>query len=547
MRDRFNSMLGLRESLLLPAAVAFAGFGGAVNAAAEAEKAGALGTVDFDVSCAEASQPAFDRALALMHHMMYQQARVAFQGIAEEDPRCAMAHWGIATTLFQPLWSARPSADDLARGEREIDEAEELQPGSERERRLVAATGAFFRDPEAGGWWPRIRRWADAMETAYRASPEDHDTAALYALSRLALSPVAEDRAPLHDEAEAVLRDIYDKVPTHPGAIHYSIHATDVDGRADRALDMVATYGDIAPSVPHALHMPTHIYVRLGRWPEVIQWNQRSAEAALDYPVGGATAFHYAHAADYMLYAHLQRGEDELARKVMQRAFDRHPYQQVFASAFHLAAMPARYAVERREWDEAAALEPRTPEYLPWDNALWAEAMTWFGRGLGELHTGHLEDARAAEKRLAALRDDARKADEQGFATRIEIDRLILAGWIARMEDRPDDAVELVRAAAELEGTIEKHPVTPGALLPPHEALGDLLLDLDRPAEALAAYQASDEVWPRRFNTLLGAARAAKAAGDEEAARAWYEMLLEVAGDSGRVGLSEAKVYLEEA
>jgi tetratricopeptide (TPR) repeat protein len=207
--------------------------------------------------------------------------------------------------------------------------------------------------------------------------------------------------------------------------------------------------------------------------------------------------------------------------------------------------MPARYAVERRQWEEAAALEPRTPDYLPWDNALWAEGMTWLARGLGALHTDDLNRAGEAESRLAALRDAAKEAGEDAFAAYIEIDRLILAGWIARKEDRPDEAVELIREAAKLEGTVEKHPVTPGALLPPYEALGDLLLDLDRPDEALEAYQASNEVWPGRFNTLLGAARAAAAAGDEDAARTWYAELLEVAGSSDRAAVSEAEQHLE--
>jgi tetratricopeptide (TPR) repeat protein len=505
----------------------------------------ALGTVDFQVSCAEATQPAFDRALGFMHHMMYEQARAGFEQVAEADPECAMAWWGIATTRFQPLWPTRPSADELQQGWDEIQKAKELEPASERERNLVMATEAFFRDPETADWWTRLERWADGMETAHQASPDDPDTTALHALSLLALSPVTEERGPLHDEAEALLRAVHEQVPTHPGAIHYSIHATDADGRADNALDMVKAYSDIAPEVPHALHMPTHIYVRLGEWPGVIEWNRRSADAALERPVGDAVSHHYPHATDYILYAHLQRGEDDRALEVLEETLDRDSFQRSFISAFHLAAMPARYAVERRQWEEAAALEPRTPDYLPWDNALWAEGMTWLARGLGALHTDDLNRAGEAESRLAALRDAAKEAGEDAFAAYIEIDRLILAGWIARKEDRPDEAVELIREAAKLEGTVEKHPVTPGALLPPYEALGDLLLDLDRPDEALEAYEASNEVWPGRFNTLLGAARAAAAAGDEDAARTWYAELLEVAGSSDRAAVSEAEQHLE--
>jgi tetratricopeptide (TPR) repeat protein len=502
-----------------------------------------LGTVDFRVSCAEAAQPAFDRALGFLHHMMYEQARAAFEGIAETDPECAMAHWGVATTLFQPLWPTRPSADDLMRGWSEIESAKAMAPSTERERHLLAATEAFFLEPETADWWTRIERWAAAMETAYGAGPEDPDTAALYALSRLALVPVADDRAPLQDEAEIVLRGVYEQIPDHPGAVHYTIHANDATGRADRSLDIVKSYGEIAPDVPHALHMPSHILVRLGDWPGVVAWNQRSADAALQHPAGDAVSHHYLHAADYLLYAFLQGGEDDQAAAVLEEAAAKPNHQASFISAFHSAAMPARYAVERRQWEEAAALEPRSPDYLPWDSALWAEGMSWLARGLGASHGGDLESARAAEARLVALRDKARAGGEQGFATYIEIDRLILAGWIAAQDD-PEGAVKLLRSSADLEGTVEKHPVTPGALLPPYEALGDLLLDLGRPGEALEAYRASSEVWPGRFNTLLGAARAAAAAGDETAASGYYRQLLELAGGSDRAAVSEARQFV---
>jgi tetratricopeptide (TPR) repeat protein len=504
----------------------------------------ALGTVDFGVSCSEAVQPAFDRALSFLHHMMYEQARAAFDEIVDADPDCAMAHWGVATTLFQPLWPTRPSADELRRGWEEIQTAKAEAPATERERHLVAATEAFFREPETADWWTRIERWADAMEAAYRAQPEDPDTAALYALSRLALAPTADDRAPLHAEAETVLRGVYDEVPTHPGAIHYTIHANDAADRADRSLDIVKSYGEIAPEVPHALHMPSHIFVRVGAWPEVVEWNRRSADAALKHPAGDAVSHHFLHAADYLLYAFLQRGADERAAAVLDEAMAQSNHQPSFISAFHAAAMPARYAVERREWAAAAALEPRSPDYLPWDQALWAEGMTWLARGLGSVHTGDLEGAREAEARLATLRDQATAGGEPAFATYIEIDRLILAGWLARAQGEAEEAVELISSAAELEGTVEKHPVTPGALLPPYEALGDLLLDLDRPEEALEAYRASSEVWPGRFNTLLGAARAAAASGDEAAAEDYYGALLELAADSDRPALAEAQQHL---
>lgn len=501
------------------------------------------GEVDFGVSCSESVQADFNRAVAMLHNMMYVTAQEDFEAIAEADPSCAMAYWGIATTLFQPLWGTRPSEEDLQRGWQAINRAQELVD-SDREKYLIESTAEFFREPESAEFWTRIQRWANAMEVAYEANPNDADVAALYGLSRLAIAQTAEDRDPLHDEAEEVLRAVYEQIPSHPGAIHYSIHATDVDGRAENALDMVEAYGKIAPMVPHALHMPTHIYVRLGNWTEVINWNQKSAEAALSHPVNGAVSHHYVHAIDYLAYAYLQRGEDHKIEPLVEKVQEKGRYQASTVSTFHFAALPARIAVERRDWKMAAELQIRTPEYLPWDAFPWAEGLTWFARGLGAVHTDDMEAANEAEQKLQELRDGAKANGAEDMAAYIEIDRRILAGQIAHAEGNDDKAVELTKSAAELESRIEKHPVTPGALLPPNEALGNLFRELNRPAEAFEAYEISDAVWPERYNTLLGAARSANAAGKEQAAQKYYKRLLANAGDSDRAAISEAQEFI---
>lgn len=507
--------------------------------------AGNIGTVDFGVSCAPAVREAFDRALGLMHHMMYVQAREAFEAIAQADPDCAMAHWGIATSLFQPLWGTRPSPAEVKRGTRAVERAALLGTEDARERRLLGATTAFFSDAAAGDFGRRMAGWQRGMAGAYEHHPEDADIAALYALSLLyqAQTPGA-DRDRLHDRAEALLREIWERIPDHPGAIHYSIHATDADGRATNALDLVEAYAGIAPEVPHALHMPSHIYVRLGDWPEVIEWNERSAHAALAQSPEDEISHHYIHAIDYLVYAHLQRGEDDEAADLIEAALSAGAHQRSFISAFHHAAIPARQAVEQRDWEGAVTLEPRAPAYLPWDESTWAEGLSWYGAGLGGVHTGDLARAREAERQLEALVTRARSRGEEAFATYIEVDRRILAGWIRFAEGRSDEALALMRSAAELEGTVEKHPVTPGALLPPNEALGDLLLELDRPREALMAYERAEAIWPARFNTLLGAARAAKAAGDLATSREHYARLLGMTGDSRRHGVKEARAFL---
>jgi tetratricopeptide (TPR) repeat protein len=505
-----------------------------------------LGAVHFPVSCAPGVQADFDRAVALLHHMMYVESRAAFIAIAEADPECAMAHWGIPTTLFQPLWPTRPGAAQLKRGREEIRRARELGPQTEREAAFVAAVEAFYRDAEAD-WWSRIAAWAGSMEAAYEAYSDDLEVAAFYALSHLAAGQTAEDRQAYQARAAEVLLAIYEQEATHPGAIHYTIHANDVDDRADQSLAVVRSYDDIAPSVPHALHMPTHIYVRLGDWPGVIEWNRKSADAALKFPAGDAVSHHYPHAMDYLVYAYLQQGEDAKALAAVEESLAKGKYQGTFISAFHLAAMPARYAVERRDWATAASLPPLTPADLPWDRYQWAEAQTWFAKGLGAVRSGDLEAAELALGRMEALRDAAADAGEAAYATNIDIDVRTLAAWVAMAKENSAGALSLARSAVELETTTQKDPVTPGSYLPPSEALGDLLLEIGNPTEALKAYEKSLAMWPGRFNSLLGAARSARAISDGSKATLYYDMLVETAPDSGREEVEEARSFLSQS
>lgn len=501
-----------------------------------------IGAVAFGADCSAEVRDRVDGALGLLHHMMYEQARAVFVQVAEEEPSCAMAHWGVATSLFQPLWSGRPSPEALQQGFAASERAREVV-SSAREVALVEATAAFFRDPESTDYWARMGQWAEGMSAAYGAFPEDLDTAALYALSRLAIAPIAEDRGALFDEAERVLQSVFEASPTHPGGVHYAIHATDVDGRAERALDRVAVYGEIAPSVPHALHMPSHIHVRLGAWSEAIVWNRRSADAALATQAGDRVAPHHIHALDYLLYAALQGGDDVLARTVLDETAAVGSYMEDFGVAFHLAIMPARFVVERRAWGEAAALDLDAHGYLAWDRYVWPQATFWFARGLGAAHTGDPGAAREAEARMVALRDRATEAGERGFATFIEIDRLVLAGVIAQVDGDAEGAIVFLEEAAALEGTVEKHPVTPGALMPPYEALGDLFLELGRYPEALEVYEASDRRWPGRYNTLLGMMRSVVET-DGAAARSIAARLMDQASGSARETLAEVRDVL---
>ena len=508
----------------------------------------ALGTVDFPISCSARTQAEFNRAVALLHHMTYPQAREAFERIATADPECAMAHWGIAMTLFQPLWPTRPRPEELRRGWEETQRARALQPPTERERLFVAAAEAFFLEPASPDYWLRIGRWEQAMEKVYRAFPDDPEAAVFYALARLATAPSDAISRTHSDEAAAILLRVYKQNPEHPGAMHYLVHANDVPGREHELLEIVNKYEAVAPGNPHALHMPTHIYTRLGDWDGVIRGNLRAAEAALAYPAGDHGEFvwdEFPHAMEYLIYGYLQKGEDAKAAAALRRLRATARMQPTFKTAFHLSSTQSRYALERRDWEEAARLVPREPATLDWDRFAWPEAIVRFANGLGAAHLRQMSEAGAASERLQQLEAVTRKSGENLFARNIQVLRLELDAWRAHVEEREDSSVALMREAAELEASTPKHAVTPGPTLPAQELLGDLLLEQKHPAEAVAAYTRSLELYPRHFNSLLGAARASRALGDDSSARNFYQDLLNVADCSTqRAALTEAQNFV---
>ncbi len=510
----------------------------------------ALGTVDFPVSCSDAAQAGFNRAAALLHHMTYPQAREAFERVAETDPKCAMAHWGMAMTLFQPLWPTRPSPAELQRGWDAVQKAKALEPPTRREQLFVAAAEAFFLEPASPDYWLRIRRWEKAQEKAYAAFPEDSDAAALYAVAHLATAPTNTISRTHADRAAEILLRVYALNPDHPGSMHYLVHANDVPGRERESLEITRKYEGVAPRNPHALHMPTHIHTRLGDWDAVVRGNLKSAEAALEHPAGERGQFvwdEFPHAIEYLVYAYLQQGADDKAAAQIERLRGTARLQPSFKTAFHLASTQARYALERRDWKQAASIVPREPAALDWDRFAWAEAIARFAQGLGATHLGRNDTAKAAEARLSVLEAATRKSGEELFARNIQVLRLELGAWIAHREGRQDAGIARMREAAELEASTPKHAVTPGPTLPAFEQLGDMLTDAQRHAEALAAYRRSMAFYPKRFNSMLGAARVSRALGDDAQARTLYAELLELAdGGTRQPALGEAQVFLAQ-
>jgi tetratricopeptide (TPR) repeat protein len=517
-------------------------------AATAQHDAHSLGTVSMTVSCAPAAQAEFNHGVALLHHMTYPQARASFERVASLDSTCAMARWGIAMSLFQPLWPTRPSPADLQRGWKETQTGLALR-SSERERKFLGTAEAFFTEPAGTDYWLRIRRWRDASANLHSAFPGDIEAGAFHALSLLATAPTDTATAAAAAKAADILLAVRAQVPDHPGANHYLVHSSDVTGRERESLEITRKYDAVAPRNPHALHMPTHIYTRLGEWNSSINGNLRAADAALEIPAGDKGQYvwdEFPHAIEYVVYAYLQRGMDDSALTQLRRLEATERLEPTFKTAFHLASSRARYALERRDWRLATGIVPREPSTLAWDRFPWAEAIAVFARGLGSARQGDVQGATSASARLTALDSVAQNAGEGLFARNIRILRLELDAWRMFSEKKTDSALALLQAATALELSTPKHPVTPAPTVPATEWAGDMLLELSRPSEALAKYQQTLAAYPNLFNSLAGAARAARAAGQAPLARQYYETLLSVAdAASKRPVLAEARDLLK--
>ena len=510
-----------------------------------------LGKVHFPISCGAGSQKKFDAALAMLHSFWYGKSDRAFADLAAADPGCAMAHWGVAMSRFHQIWGA-PPPDDLKAGIAALAAARAAGARTERERDYIGALGAYYDDSDSLDHVTRFLRLEKAMAALAAKYPKDREASIFYALTldgvAIALPP--DKSYPRQKKAGEILEPIFREMPEHPGIAHYIIHSYDYPALANRAVDAARRYSKIAPDSPHALHMPSHIFTRLGLWEDSISSNLASAEAArrdLQKTMPGASSFDELHAMDYLAYAYLQTGRDAEARRILDGAsraekFDR----QELAAAYALTAIPARLALERRDWKAAASLELKPVEFA-WEKFPWARSVVLFARAVGFARSGDATSARAEIGRLETLRDSLKAAGQGYWTDQIEIVRREAAGWVARAEGKNDEALATMRSAAALEDTVDKHPVTPGPIVPAREQLGDLLLELQKPADALAEYRADLASSPNRLNGLYGAARAARLSGDSVAAKSYYEKLLAVCGkcDGAKEQISEARAFVD--
>jgi hypothetical protein len=503
-----------------------------------------LGTVKFSTSCSSAVQPQFNRAVALMHSFQFAHAIEAFNAILVGDRSCVIAYWGIALSNWgNPFAAGLKSQAQLDKGLKAIEQARAVGAKTELELFYIESVAHLFTDTANTDQRSRILAYETAMSAVSAAYPDDTEAAIFYALALAAAADPADKTYARQLKAGAILEKLFVQYPNHPGLAHYIIHTYDFPPLAARAVEAARRYHEIAPSAPHALHMPSHTFTRVGYWQDSIDTNIAAAAAAR----GEGQTAEELHASDYMAYAYLQTAQDSAAQHLVESSvqiFSRFDPAVLLSGAappaaayFARAAIPARYCLERRAWADAAKLEPRPSPFPP------ADAITYFARGLGSAHLKDGATARSAIGSLEQIRDKL-KVKEGYWANQVEIQRQEVSAWLAFAEGDPQGALAGMRAAAELEDGTEKNAITPGPLTPARELLGDLLLELKRPSEALKEFEATLTKEPSRFRTLYGAAEAAKLVGDRPAAHKYFRELLKVAERAdkpGRPELAEAR------
>lgn len=507
-----------------------------------------LGTVDFAVSCAPQVQAEFSRGVALLHDFWYAEAQPQFERIAKADPSCAMAHWGIAMSVFHQIWD-RPGDHAMKLGWAEMQKAQSLPANTARERDYIAALALFYK-PGAQDFMARVSAYSSAMGALYQKYPDDVDAGAFYALSLLAAEAPDDTSLRQEHEAMAVLTPLYAKNPDHPGLVHYIIHSCDNPAMARDGLAAAEHYGEIAPSGPHAAHMPGHIFARLGMWQQDIDAQLASIQAS-----EAAEAHHEdglmdePHSYDFVMYAYLQSGQDERAKEVLHKSvsvIDRMDAMPGMGSShrdgmdgYYRTKFPVFYALEMRDWLAAAALQP-VPGVLP-ENA----TLTWWARAIADGHLRHAEQAQADLTQYDAAMAEVKKGRHAYYAdsTGAQIERNEVTAWASFAAGHQDDALKHMRDAADLQDKVGQGEVD----IPAREMLADMLLELHEPQLALAEYRAALKLSPNRFNGLYHAGVAAEEAGDKTAAAEYFAALLKSTGNgaqSARPELAHARSFL---
>lgn len=506
-----------------------------------------FGQVKFGLTCEEKVRGDFNLATALLHSFEYAEAEKVFARVIDGDPHCLMAYWGVAMSNYHPLW-APPTEEELSKGSKTIALARTLDAPSERETAYVEAVGAIFDDFEKLDHKTRVEKFVKAAEAIYAKYPDDKEAAIFYALALRASADPADKTFAKQLKAGEILESLFPNEPNHPGVAHYLIHNYDYPELADKGLDAARKYASIAANSAHAQHMPSHIFTRLGLWDESIQSNTNSMAAAKCYTENLGRTGHWdqeLHGLDYLVYAYLQEGRDEDARiQVEYLATIDSVFPLTFVNAYTFAAVPVRYALERKDWKQAASLELR-PQSFPWDKFQWQTGIHHFGRLLGAVN---LKDMTSANTELEILKKihvalQESKKDYEANQTAIQI--AAAEGSILFVTGRKEEGIARMQAAVDMENATEKHAVTPGEVVPTLELLGDMYMQNGDYSNAMKAYVSNLKIRPGRFNSVYGAATAANKSGDHANAKKYFGQLLELtkASAKSRPQIREAEMF----
>ena len=520
------------------AGIAFSPLGGPLGSPPALAQAAdqKLGKVHFETSCSPEAAAAFDRGMLYQHSFWYRASQRAFEEALKADPACGIAYWGIALSL---LWNphAAPPAKNLAEGAAAIAKGQRAGTKTERERDYLAALSAMYADHEKVDHRTRVLNYVKAMEQLAAKYPDDDEAQIYHGLALNVGASPADKTYASQLKGAAILEKIWDRQPDHPGIAHYLIHLYDTPALAEKGLRAARLYAKVAPDAPHALHMPSHIFTRVGYWRESIDSNIASARAAR----ADKEAQDQLHAMDYQVYAYLQLGQDARAKAVIDEMLTVSGFSETYPAApFAMAASPARYAVERGDWKAAAALEVR-PTPQP-----YVTAITWFAKALGAARSGDETQARIAIVRLTEARDQLHEKKDAYWSEQVDIQSKTATAWVHFSIGQKDEGLALMQAAADAEDKTDKHPVTPGPLAPARELYGAMLLLHGKATEALTAFETTLRKEPNRLNTILGAAHAAAATGDTVKARHYYEAVMALASGEGvdRPEITQARAFL---
>ena len=499
-----------------------------------------LGKVSFPTSCDPKVQPLFERGVALLHSFWFGEGLKAFTAVTEQDPGCAMAYWGIALNRLLNPFNGEAGPTFVKQGQTAIEKARAIGAKTERERDYIDAAALLYTDAGTRRWTERAVAYEQAMARVVEKYPNDIEAKVFYALALNFAADLNDQTYAKPLKAAGLLEPLLPAHPDHPGVAHFLIHSYDFPPLAEKGLAAARRYASIAPSAAHALHMPSHIFTRVGAWEDSASTNVRSEQTARADSSGDEIL----HAIDYQVYAYLQMARDADAKKAIDRGMADAARFSFFrpAGPFGQAAAPARYALERGEWKTAAQLSVRSTKFLHVD------AITHFARALGAARAGDAAAAKPDLARLAELRDQLIAARNPYWAGQVEIQRLAASAWTALAEGQREEALKLMRQAADQESSSEKASISPGPILPARELLGDMLLELGRPALALKEYEASQQREPNRFRGWFGAATAAERAGERDKAKVYYAKLVEIArGGESRAELTRARRYLADS